>query len=476
MISLVCTIDQYRKPIEYTFGLLVSMLGLADRDRTSAENRLVVSYGTPPVDTGAERQIRIYASRRLWNSETYRKPSSLPTLPFQCYDELPILYVGGEEGSKPFVRRSGSGIETNLDLIASSFFLASCYQEVVEPQYDSHGRFRAAHSLLHRIGLLERPLVNEYASVLGRWIEELGGKVRPTRWWNGHRFCVCLTHDIDYVRKWTLGRLWLEVRNEAGLVRRGRLGEGVIRSLGTLRTLLGDPYWNLDRVAAVDREFGFRSTFFMLADGSYRDQSRRLGLMSPAVLNILDRLISDGFEIGLHGSYVSGEGKGDLLAERRRLEEACGNTVTGIRQHYLRFSPDETPGWQEAAGLLYDTSLGYPDSIGFRSGVAYPYALYDIRRDDKRNLVEIPLVIMDDTLSSYGHLTAEQAWDACQKVLSGLERSGGCAAILWHNSGFDDLWYPGYGDLYQRCLQWIVDHDGWGTTGAEVVKAVKAKG
>src|SRR5207245_1555660 len=108
-------------------------------------------------------------------------------------------------------------------------------------------------------------------------------------------------------------------------------------------------------------------------------------------------------EVGLHGSYAAADDPVRLAAEKQKLEALAG-PVAGHRYHYLRVDPHRNLAPLEAAGLRYDTTLGFPDAIGFRAGIARPFRPWDFERDEPLDLVEIPLAAMDATLADERYL------------------------------------------------------------------------
>jgi hypothetical protein len=76
---------------------------------------------------------------------------------------------------------------------------------------------------------------------------------------------------------------------------------------------------------------------------------------------------------------------------------------------------------------------------------------------------------MDVSLGpKYGNLVAHEAWPEIEKWLSYVASLGSCCVLLWHNSYWDELDFPGFGDLYLKALDWVREHNGWGTTTGEI--------
>jgi peptidoglycan/xylan/chitin deacetylase (PgdA/CDA1 family) len=202
-------------------------------------------------------------------------------------------------------------------------------------------------------------------------------------------------------------------------------------------------------LAEADRRGG-RATLFAKAgrtgrlDAPYRLTSEVKAAFRDAAAN--------GHEIGLHPSTFAMRHPGHLARERDRLTRAVGDLAPLVRAHYLRFDPAQAPSALEAAGFRADASLGFSATVGYRRGTGQPFRLWDLRHDRPSALWEIPLVAMDTTLLQHLGLDAEQAAAETRRVLDGARRTGGCAAILWHNRPLDEPAGREALAAYQRAL------------------------
>jgi hypothetical protein len=108
----------------------------------------------------------------------------------------------------------------------------------------------------------------------------------------------------------------------------------------------------------------------------------------------------------------------------------------GGRMHFLRFENPVTWKGLEQAGLAYDSTLGYPEHIGFRCGTCRQFPVYHLTERRKLNLVERPLLVMDQTLLNckYMNLTYEEALKKCSYLANICRKYNGNFTLLWHNS------------------------------------------
>jgi len=95
-------------------------------------------------------------------------------------------------------------------------------------------------------------------------------------------------------------------------------------------------------------------------------------------------------------------------------------------------------GW-EAAGMTYDSTLGYGDQPGFRCGTCFEYPAFDPVRDEMLILRIRPLVAMDQTFLGKHYLdlgSGDRALSRFVQLKDACRRVNGAFTLLWHNSFF----------------------------------------
>jgi hypothetical protein len=315
---------------------------------------------------------------------------------------------------------------------------------------------------------------------LSRWEERAGsaGEFRRHVGDTGRTpFTVALTHDVDSPWRWSRPRALLGAAARARQAARTRHARAAAaEALGLVaapvRRLRGtDPNWSYERIAAIERRHGGRSTYFVMAghhvaaDGPDPAAYDRL---RPA---IVAQIAAQGDEVGLHPSYTASERPERIPEERSRLEELTGARVPGMRFHYLRHEAHATLPEVERLGFTYDSSQGYGDAIGMRAGFSFPYRPYHLADDRPLALVELPLAVMDATLAEERYLGLTPA-DGLARTLGLLERVadvGGTVAILWHTDRFSREYARGWDRVYDGVLEWIAGRRGRLVTAAEAV-------
>ena len=350
------------------------------------------------------------------------------------------------------------------DELAEAFFHLARIEEDGAPR-DEHGRFRAVASCL---APLDPPLERLRA--------RLG--VEPRRH-DGARFAVALTFDVDSVRRWTrIGVRGAAARLKDDLLHR-RAGaaarEATGLALAPVHRLRGtDPNWRFEEIVERTAHLGAAgATFFVLGghrdrhDGSSPETYERL---RPALVQTLSAADA---EIALHGSYRAAENAA-VLAEEKRVLEALGASICGQRFHYLRVDPQRNLSSVAAAGLRYDSSLGFSDAIGFRAGIARPFRPWDSEHDRPLELVEVPLAVMDVTLAEprYLGLSARAAWPCLDGLLDWAAANGAAFAILWHPDRFDAPTAAGWDRLFYRVVEAVRERGGICTSARDLAALV----
>jgi peptidoglycan/xylan/chitin deacetylase (PgdA/CDA1 family) len=345
------------------------------------------------------------------------------------------------------------------DELAAAFFHLARVEEVGAPR-DRHGRFFASSSCLDP---LDPPLE--------RFRRELG---LPAKRYGEARFAVALTHDVDVPWRWTrIGLLGAAARLKGDVLAR-RPGAALHEARGLARVPLhklrgSDPNWRFAEIVEEEREHGGRSTFFVMAGHGHRADGAAPESYDRLRSRLVETLVETGAEVGLHGSYLAAEDLDRLARERALLAQLDGPLV-GQRYHYLRVEPHRNLVPLADIGFRYDTSLGFPDALGFRAGIAHPFRPWDLERDRPADLVEVPLAVMDATLAEdrYEGLSAAAAKPRILALLDWAEQHGGGFSILWHPERFDPPSARGWDRLYFDVIDAVRERGGVCMTAAEL--------
>lgn len=432
-------LNQLKSCLDYTLKVLLG------KDESGILLSKYIAYSAPGAQI--EDTVRLCIVPGGFFGEQYGKPESLPKLSLQEIEGIPLLY------GSPQIQREDDRLIVYADIIASAYFLLTRYEEMVRRNVrDEHGRFPGKQSLPYRAGFIYRPIVDEYAALLRKWLRSVGVYVpEPDR-----KFTVLLTHDVDVIRKYHN-----PFRTVASAALSWRPWHDVRENLAVCLRRTKDPFDTFDEISQLDSSVisnknGLRakSVYFFTAggqgkfDGMYKIQSR-------IARNILRKVQNSGESVGLHSSYDAGLRPELIIEEKATLERIYGSPVYFNRYHYLGWREIQD-GWALArAGITEDSSLGYADVAGFRLGVCRPIPLFDPIKMQPFGIKEHPLVVMDCTLSNdnYMNFQEEEAFEYCSRLIRHTRRHNGEFVMLWHNTELAKEPNNYHLQLYERLLK-----------------------
>lgn len=340
-----------------------------------------------------------------------------------AYSEVPatsqITIIPAREVSEPVlpgnirVSHSSNGIVIHDDIVMSTFFLLSRYDEYLQPDaLDGFSRFMSDRSFLGSHGLLQTPVIDLYTE----FIYNLLNQPVPHR--KRHKY---LTHDIDTVSHYH------RLRGFCGGVFRSVFKRDVSDSLSTVIAsafdIEKDPAYNFKVIEELDSRFPDGEVIYFVKPDRARNRYDR-----PAYpLSSLPKLNG---AIGLHSLYETYDNVSLLK------ESAIPHKYH--RSHYLRvLKPTEMHHYVDA-GITDDFSLGYANAPGFRLGTTRPSKVINPATAEVLPLTIHPLTIMDTTLidSRYLNLDYSHALELCLSMFRTIDRYQGDINLLFHNNTF----------------------------------------
>ena len=167
-----------------------------------------------------------------------------------------------------------------------------------------------------------------------------------------------------------------------------------------------------------------------------------------------------GCELATHGinAWLTAAEAGKEMQEVRA---GSGGSECGIRMHWLYFD-EESPVALEQAGVSFDSTLGYRDTVGFRSGTTQVFKPFNVER-----LLELPLTVMDTALfyPAYLNLTQAEAVPILNEMIAKVAALGGCITVNWHDRSLapERQWE----ESYRVLLNELKRHGAWFATGSE---------
>ena len=361
---------------------------------------------------------------------------------------IPYCVEQHSEVSPLFVKISESILRCDLDILATVLLTLGRAEEYGMADLDEHGRFPAQASIAWRDGFLDRPVIDEIGLIFAQAVKLLLPRWSPER----REFAVKLSHDIDDLDLLFSGAPRHTAPNLRSAARTAWMAlpsqiRGAIQQTSLLGDLKGTARWvgriatghqpnardMIHKLFAFSRQSGLDSAFYWKAsrltpfDSGYNPCSK----LARQLMREAEEM---GFENGVHPGYYTFENPAELHEEVTRLESALGRRPIGGRQHYLRWSPRTWRDW-EGEGLQYDSSLSYAEHFGFRAGTCIPYMPWFFEENREAALVELPLLVMDGTLTEYlGQNSASGMQGMVEPVIRRCRQVSGVFTFLCHNT------------------------------------------
>ena len=393
-------------------------------------------------------------------------PESMPNFPLASWTpsnegidvtlvdrNVPVLY------GQAIIRRQSNNCHLGLDIFGSAFFMLSRYEEGIVKDRDAHGRFPAWASMAYKAGFLNRPLINEYLEILWAIMkEQWPDLIRKKR--SFRKFISCdVDHPFDLVGHSLKKTL---VRVGARLIRDKNPKLALIDASNYFYKKLGsdrfDEYRNnIDWIMKVNGAKGNVVAFYFIPIQTDCMKEEANDVRNSKLTDLVAHIINSGHEVGIHPGYGTYNNPIHFKESVVALKSAFTSRGVafkniGGRQHYLRFDITKTPQIWNDNRLAYDSSLGYADMAGFRSGVCYEYTMYNLADRNIMSLKQRPLIVMECTIisNSYEGLgysnKALARFDYFKNI---CEIFQGDFSLLWHNSYFHS---PAAKIFYERLV------------------------
>ena len=378
----------------------------------------------------------------FFNDSIYGTPQSMPSLPLQEIEGIPFLY------GTPLIEKIDSTIICHADIIASTYFLISRYEEYINPNSnrDHHGRYIGKQSVPAQAGFIHRPIVEEYGKLLRNLLQQAGVPFLPIPQQINH---IYLTHDIDSITNYRRIRGLI-----GGILRR----ENITTIFKSLININNDPAYTFPWILNQDNQLPQATQIYFVkaarqASGLDRPAYNLVGKnfthLKKEILTSSPKAI-----FGLHASYKSGNIPDIISDERKLLQYAIENQqITTSRHHYLRsLQPNDMEALIDAR-ITDDYTMGYADIAGFRLGTCRTVHFINPATRKLTSLTLHPLTIMDCTLSEphYMNLTYKEALSYSQTLINETKQHNGDLCLLWHNTRFTNNDY--HSQLYSQIIK-----------------------
>lgn len=383
----------------------------------------------------------------FFDNNIYGTQQSMPSLPLQEIEGIPFLY------GSPHIEKIENTIVCHADLIASTYFLISRYEEYINPNNnrDTHGRYIGKQSIPAKANFIHRPIVEEYGELLRKLLQQTNITLPPIPQQINH---IYLTHDVDSITNYRRLRGFLGGTYRS-IVKRT---ESLTTILKSLTNINHDPAYTFPWILQQDNQLPEATQiYFIKATHNAKGFDRPTYNLIGKNFNHLKKEIlksSPNAIFGLHASYRSGDTPDIIVEEQKLLQYAIENQrITTSRHHYLRsLQPNDMEALIDAR-ITDDYTMGYADIAGFRLGTCRPVRFINPKTKRLTSLTLHPLTIMDCSLNEphYMNLNYNEALSYAQTLIKQTKKYNGDLCLLWHNTRFTNDNY--HRKLYTQIIQ-----------------------
>jgi len=344
----------------------------------------------------------------------------------------------------PFFFKTSKQADFEFDIIASSFYMLSRYEEYLAFTNDIHGRFTARESLAYKADFLQKPVVHLWVNLLQKAIL----KQKPDFLFPTRIFTQLNSIDIDIAYAFK-GKSFL------------RLTGGFIRSLfrfnfqdlnDRISYIFGakDPYDTYQILKEIQEQSNAETIYFFQV-GTQGTYDKNLSL-NKVMIQLISK-VSKYVDLGLHPSYQSNNQPNIVEKEKTDLSKIIEKPITKSRQHYLKMSFPNTYEDLISIGITDDYTMGFADQIGFRAGMAISFQFYNLEKEQQRPLTIHPFQVMDGSLKDYMQLSPKEAIKQAQTIKKTTKEIHGRFVSIFHNSSVTDCghlkgWLSVYKSLF----------------------------
>ena len=438
-MEMLILVPKITNRLLYIFELLLKEeLGIDFKFTTEADEFLSyqgmkLHYGTTPLSE--EPAMFQQAVKLLFERDIYDQDIKVCSF----NDTNAIYPVFNDNSLFPF------------DIFAASFYIISRYEEYLPHVSDQYNRFQPKDSILYKMNVIEKPIVNIWAIELGKAIRAIYPEIQLKK----KTFKFVPTYDIDAA--WAYKNKGFFRTTAAFLKDMLFFDRKEIKERwDVLRDKRIDPFDTFDYQIELQKELKLKPLYFILC-GDYNTNDKNISIRNKEFQNLIKRL-GDYALVGIHPSFSSYLKKNVIKEEVSRLSEVLNREVTMSRQHFLRLSLPSTYQILIELDITDDYSMGYASQAGFRAGYADTFQFFDLENDMKTKLNIHPFALMDGTMRDYLDLDVHESYEKAKQLVDEVKNVNGTFILLWHNETLSgEKRWEGWITLYRKILDYIMN-------------------
>lgn len=337
---------------------------------------------------------------------------------------IPIIY-----GVDKFETKDDC-VTIGLDVFASSFFMLTRWEESLygreeKGDCDENELFCVKHHV-HT-----RPIVHEYEKLLRQL---LTGSLIADR-----EYKVVLTHDVDAINTPT----WAQIIK--CVIRNKRINSLTYNSTLSRKDVLlyksrfPDVYSQTKLYVELSKKYHVPEWFYLKVC-SKGERGYTYDYRHQRTKDYVNKLSSEhggDIVLGFHPSQLTFNNTEQWKIEVARINSLLNHQPGIGRNHHLLYNCETLRNWSKLNEHTLENTVSisncvFHKHIGFRSGIAVPYPVFDIIERRQLNLLEYPCVIMDTALIQSDYINGYDAWDEITKVINEVKNNNGILVLTWH--------------------------------------------
>ena len=271
--------------LHYIFDLILKdLLGISFKFTT--DNETFTSYNGPKMH---------YGNNKFWD-EPFQKATNILFEHDITEKELKIVDY---KDVKAFFPVFNDKSMFPFDLFAASFYLVTRFEEYLPHINDKHNRFQAKDSILFKMNMLEKPIVNIWAKYLGAKLKEFYPNLQLKK----KSFTFVPTYDVDAA--WAYKNKGI-FRSTAAFAR-DIMNMDFRECQKRWDVIIGresDPFDTFDYQLQLQKELNLHPNYFILC-GEYDFNDKNVIAMSKLIMELDPSYQWDKWRVWLSFRYQS---------------------------------------------------------------------------------------------------------------------------------------------------------------------------
>jgi hypothetical protein len=398
---------------------------------------------------------------------------------FQAHEPIPILTE--KPFDTPFNNIQSEDIfigKFNFDFFGNIFFNLNLYQEKFINKKDELNRYPDSEYVFKSYS--DYPYVNSliwmFNSFLNEAIESSKHYIAQKEIWpNGEEFATAISHSITSVQKWKFKKIcksFLEDFANFFTLKWDVCFKSSLQKIKYIFTNI-EPYWNFDELFEIEKKHKIKASYFFASE-TKDNNDVDYDFKDKDLVRMVHSIKSDNNEIGLLASYKSMKNDSHKK-EVEKLNAKTNAPIVGVKQINNRFEKGLTSEFHQKAGFLYNASLGFNNSSGFKGGIAFPFNFYLGSQNPQVNAysyrqIEFPIVFSDNhlKLTDLKNITYDKAVEILKKHIKYIKTLNGVLTLDFNQENFYDIPYDK--SLYSYTLETLKQSNVWVGTFNEIAE------